>query len=107
MKEISVRYLPNKSILIISFLLTILGTVIVSYTDFVIECIEVVGILLIAIGWILSLKSYRANVLLPPSGRSVTITIAAKDSRNPEDSDYQCDGIADQIEINKAIESLR
>jgi len=107
MKEVSVRYLPNKPMLITSFLLTILGTVIISYTDFVIERIEVVGIFLVAVGWILSLKSYKANVLLPPSGRSVTISIAAKDSQNPEDSDYQCDGVANEVEINKAIESLR
>ena len=44
--------------------------------------------------------------LLTGEAAYASLTIASKDSPNKQKADYVCDGIADQVEIQKAIDSL-
>jgi len=40
------------------------------------------------------------------TGRSATVVVAADDSLNKQQADYTCDGIADDVEIQAAIDAL-
>jgi len=44
--------------------------------------------------------------LLYAETANASLQIASKDSRNKEKADYVCDGISDQVEIQRAIDSL-
>ena len=38
--------------------------------------------------------------------RTATVVVAAADSLHPEQADYVCDGVDDQVEIQAAIDAL-